>query len=130
MGPSSKNDAENRARILMVDDHPDTSAVMKRLLGSLGYDVRVAGSVKAALNAADSEAFDVLISDIGLPDGSGLDLMRELQTRSSGKLQGIALSGFGMEDDIRRSIEAGFHEHLVKPVNIQHLQELLRKLVG
>ncbi|WP_428938377.1 response regulator [Fontivita pretiosa] len=126
------NRAQHRARprILMVDDHPDTNLAMQRLLSSLGYDVRTAHSVASALQAADREHFDVLISDIGLPDGSGLDLMRQLLARKGSKpIKGIALSGFGMEEDIRKSLAAGFQEHLTKPVNLQRLQHLISELV-
>ena len=114
-------------RILMVDDHEDTSRAMSRLLGGMGYEVRTAGTVQAALDAADHEPFDLLISDIGLPDGSGLELMRVLMTRNAG-VKGIALSGFGMEEDVRRSHEAGFREHLTKPINLQKLQQAIEKL--
>lgn len=114
-------------RILMVDDHEDTSSALKRLLVRFGYDVQLANSVQTALEAAASEPFDLIISDIGLPDGSGLDLMRELCARKP--IKGIALSGFGMEDDIRKSHAAGFHEHLIKPINVQKLQAVIQKVM-
>ena len=114
-------------RILLVEDHPDTARVMARLLGRSGYHVRVADSVAAALKASDGERFHLLISDIGLPDGSGLDLMRQLRQKCA--IQGIALSGYGMEEDVRRSHEAGFAEHLTKPVNIERLQSTVARLV-
>jgi len=98
----------------MVDDHEDTNRAMSRLLGGLGYDVRTADSVAAALSAAEQGSFDLLISDIGLPDGSGLELMKQLRARNGGRVKGIALSGFGMEEDVQRSREAGFREHLTK----------------
>ncbi len=114
-------------RILMVDDHEDTSSALKRLLVRFGYDVQLANSVQSALEAAATEPFDLIISDIGLPDGSGLDLMRELCARQP--IQGIALSRFGMEDDLRTSHEAGFHEHLIKPINVQKLQAVIQKVM-
>jgi CheY-like chemotaxis protein len=119
-----------RARILMVDDHADTSTAMQRLLTRLGYDVRTADCVQSALLAANSESFDVLISDLGLPDGSGLDLMRELLVRHGREMKGIALSGYNRDEDIRKSLEAGFSEHMAKPVNIQRLQTLIEQLIG
>ena len=67
-----------------------------------------------------------MISDLGLPDGSGLDLMREIQRQRP--VPGIALSGYGMEDDLRQTKEAGFFAHLVKPVNFEQLQQLLAQL--
>ena len=113
-------------RILLVDDHEDTNRAMQRLLQRLGYDVQTAHTVQAALSAADADRpFDLLISDIGLPDGSGLELMEQLLKRRP--IKGIALSGFGMEEDVRKSKEAGFYEHLTKPVNFQRLHALIRE---
>src|SRR5699024_1160308 len=101
--------------------------VMTRLLRGTGYVVRTAGSVREALAAAASgESFDLLISDIGLPDGSGLDLMCEL--RREYRMTGIALSGYGTDDDLRRSREAGFVDHLTKPVDVRRLEEAIREL--
>ncbi|PYV55604.1 MAG: hybrid sensor histidine kinase/response regulator, partial [Acidobacteria bacterium] len=74
------------------------------------------------------EEFDVLISDLGLPDGSGIDLMRTL--RSGRPLLGIALTGFGMEGDIRQSHEAGFKHHLVKPIDLNKLDSLIQESVS
>jgi CheY-like chemotaxis protein len=112
----------------MVDDHEDTSRALKRLLVRFGYDVEIANSVQSALRVAADEPFDLIISDIGLPDGSGLDLMRELCARTP--IKGIALSGYGMEDDIRKSHEAGFHEHLIKPINVHKLQAVIQKVMS
>ncbi len=115
-------------RILLVEDHPDTLAAMAQLLEMFGYAVRTADSVAAALKAADGERIDVVISDIGLPDGSGLDLMRQLLGRQP--VRGIALSGFGMEEDLRKSREAGFLEHLTKPVDLAQLQQVLARVMS
>jgi|GEM_PF-1167590 len=114
--------------ILLVDDHSDTNTVMKMLLERRGYRVSTADSVSSALELASCTCFDLLISDIGLPDGSGLDIMRELHARSG--IRGIALSGFGMEDDVRRSLEAGFAEHLTKPVSFQKLLQAIHDILG
>jgi len=118
----------HNATILMVDDHEDTSRAMKRLLEKLGYQVKVANSVQSALGVADAVPFDLLISDIGLPDGSGLDLMRQLLGRRP--VKGIALSGYNMEEDVRKSKEAGFAEHLAKPVDFGELAQAIRELIG
>jgi DNA-binding response OmpR family regulator len=91
--------------------------------------VRTADSVRSGLSAADQGGVDLLISDIGLPDGSGLELMRELLARQP-TLKGIALSGFGMEEDVRRSKEAGFYEHLTKPINFSRLESTIRELTS
>jgi two-component system, chemotaxis family, CheB/CheR fusion protein len=121
-------------RILLVEDHADTAAAMADLLRDLGHEVTVAGSVSGALAAADEiqrregGRIDIVLSDLGLPDASGLDLMRELAQRYG--LKGIALSGYGMEEDLRRSLEAGFEKHLTKPINFQALQAVLQEVVG
>ncbi len=111
--------ASSCRRVLLVEDHIDTMRVMARLLKNLGHDVITAGTMSEAIKRIDTEPFDLLISDIGLPDGSGLDVMRELKRR--GHVPGIAISGYGHDEDLRRSQEAGFAEHLVKPVNADDL---------
>ena len=111
-------------RILLVDDNEDTLAVMARLLRLNGHHVITAESVGSALAAA-VEPFDLLITDIGLPDGTGWELMRELRRR--GPVRGIALSGFSMDEDIRRSRDVGFLEHLCKPIMPEDLEEAIRR---
>ncbi|MFL6293791.1 MAG: ATP-binding protein [Thermoanaerobaculia bacterium] len=122
--------ASRPLRLLLVEDHPDTAEAMAELLRSLGHEVRVAMSVAAGLEAAAAEigsgaGIDLLISDLGLPDGTGMDLMRELGSRYG--LRGIALSGYGSEDDVRRSLEAGFSRHLTKPVNFRALEAIIHE---
>ena len=109
-----------RRRVLLVDDHGDTLQVARDLLVSMSCDVVTAANVREALAAAAREPFDLVLSDLGLPDGNGLDLMRELRDRYA--LSGIAVSGYGMAEDLRRSREAGFVQHLVKPVTFDRLQ--------
>jgi light-regulated signal transduction histidine kinase (bacteriophytochrome) len=116
-----------RLKILLVEDHKDTARVMSRLLGQ-DHEVQIADSIAAARALAAKRAFDLVISDLGLPDGSGNDLMRELRARY--RLKGIALTGWGMEDDIRASKEAGFACHLTKPVNFKSLTAAIRDVVG
>ncbi|MGE5611372.1 MAG: ATP-binding protein, partial [Bacillota bacterium] len=115
-------------RILLVEDHQDTAHIMARLLGGLGHEVQTAPGVGKALELAQLQRFDLLISDIGLPDGSGLELMRTLRQRSS--IRGIALSGFGMEMDLVQSKEAGFVEHLIKPINFQKLESVIARVAA
>ncbi|HET9209926.1 MAG TPA: ATP-binding protein, partial [Thermoanaerobaculia bacterium] len=118
-------------RILLVEDHEDTAQAMADLLGLMGHEVTLAGSVAAALAAAEAvhgEGIDLVVSDLGLPDGSGQDLMRELIRLYGWK--GIALSGYGMEEDIRRSREAGFARHLTKPVDLDTLRAAIRQVAG
>jgi CheY-like chemotaxis protein len=121
--------AEHRGvNILVVEDHLDTSRVMKLLLERHGYSVETADSVGAALEAAAHRPFDLLISDISLPDGDGLELIRKLSAVRP--VRGIALSGYGMEEDVRRSLAAGFTEHLTKPVNFKRLHEVIEQILG
>jgi CheY-like chemotaxis protein len=98
--------------------------MMQRLLMADGHEVETAGDVAAALKLAKGKQFDLLLSDLGLPDRSGLDLMRELRRRGD-SVPGIALSGYGQEEDIRRSKEAGFAAHLTKPTNPDKLTEAI-----
>ena len=124
---------EPSLHILLVEDHEDTAGAMTDLLRLMGHEVTVAVSLAAALAAADASqnggrALDLVVSDLGLPDGSGQDLMRELTQRYG--LRGIALSGYGMEEDVRRSHEAGFLRHLTKPVDLQVLKAAIQEAVG
>jgi signal transduction histidine kinase len=111
-------------RLLLVEDHEDTNRSLTRMLRRRGYDVHAASDVRSALEIAMKMHFDVLVSDIGLPDGNGHDLFRKL--RADREIFGIALSGYGMEEDIRRSGEAGFAHHLVKPVDINKLDAIIQ----
>jgi CheY-like chemotaxis protein len=113
-------------KILLVEDHEDTARTMARLLRHLNHSVKTANSLVAALALASNEDFDLLISDIGLPDGNGLDLMRQLRTRCA--VKGIALSGYGMDEDVHKSREAGFAAHLTKPIDFRKLEAILRKV--
>lgn len=115
-------------RLLLVDDHADTRHILSRLLGKCGHEVSTADSGQSALKLVETERFDALISDIGLPDTSGYELVREAKRRQP--MRGIALSGFGMEEDVRRSLEAGFDYHLTKPVEFQDLRSLLQKIAS
>ena len=85
MGKTVPPSDPKEPRVLLVDDHADTLRSMDRLLRVRGYQVCVASTVAAALEAAATHPFDLLISDVGLPDGSGMDLMRELRLRYGGK---------------------------------------------
>jgi signal transduction histidine kinase len=123
--PAAPAAAPAAGRLLLVEDHADTARVLSRTLRLQGYDVTVAASVQAALELAAAGQFDLLVSDLGLPDASGYELMREVRRRFG--IHGIAMSGYGMEDDVRKSHEAGFSEHLVKPVNLLELDDAIRR---
>ncbi|PYJ13093.1 MAG: hybrid sensor histidine kinase/response regulator [Verrucomicrobia bacterium] len=112
-------------RILLVEDHEDTNRSLTNLLRRRGYHVQSALNFQSAVNLSANEQFDVLISDLALPDGSGIDLMQKLYSKQP--LLGIALTGFGMEDDIRKSYDAGFKHHLVKPIDLNKLDSLIQE---
>ncbi|MEY2539517.1 MAG: hypothetical protein QOG67_3257 [Verrucomicrobiota bacterium] len=117
-----------RARILLVEDHADTAYVLQRMLQKNGYDVGHANNIAAAEQLFAEQSFDLLISDVGLPDGSGLDLMRRLRAKHD--LSGIALSGYGMDDDRAASKAAGFAEHFTKPLDAERLRLAIERLVS
>jgi CheY-like chemotaxis protein len=114
--------------ILLVEDHEPTRAALNRLLTRRGFVVVTAASAEEARTQAASRDFQILVSDIGLPDGNGFDLMAELAARHP-SLQGVALTGYGMELDVSRSRAAGFSVHLTKPVRIQALDAALAGLI-
>ena len=127
--PRLKQKSAPPPRILLVDDHVDSVRPMQLFLETIGYQVTTAHSVATALRVSSEKEFDMLVSDIGLPDGSGDDLMRQLQDKGH-KLLSIALSGYGTEQDIARSRAAGFQLHLTKPVSPQHLQTTIDSLLA
>jgi two-component system CheB/CheR fusion protein len=121
--PSSIPPHAGRAlRIMLVEDHRDTASLMARVLARSGHQVELARSVRDALGLADRR-LDVVISDLGLPDGDGCDLMRQLAPTGA---RGIALSGLVSEKDVQRCREARFVEHVAKPVNINVLLWTIR----
>jgi len=127
-GPEPRKAGPRAARhILLVEDHADTRQCMHRLLESRGHTVRSAGDAQSAIELSEGEKFDLLIADLGLPDRSGLELLRELRQRDP-TLPAIALSGFGLPKDVANSKEAGFIEHFVKPVDVQKLHAVINTL--
>jgi signal transduction histidine kinase len=116
------------AHILLVEDHGDTRQNLEFLLQRRHHHVRQASSAEEAIRAASQESFDMVISDVGLPDMSGLDLMRILRDRFG--LRGIAVSGFGMDEDLQQSLKAGFIHHLTKPVKMDRLLQAIADLKG
>jgi two-component system, chemotaxis family, CheB/CheR fusion protein len=121
-------DGSRPLRILIVEDHEHTATVMQRLLNREGHSVRVAATVREAIDAMRATPFDLLVSDLGLPDGNGFEVMRELARISDAK--GIAVSGYGMEEDIARSSRAGFSAHLTKPINVAKLKETIQQVTA
>ena len=115
-------------RILLVDDHQDTCVALERLLVRRGHLVAAAHNVRSAMETAARNSFDLLISDIALPDGTGTELMTYLHAIS--RIPGIAISGFGMNGDIEKSIDAGFAEHLIKPVKMENLEAAIDRVMA
>ncbi len=116
-GPSVK------LRIYVVENHDDTRFLLGLLLEQLGHSVKAAATMSDALDDAGSGEFDVLISDIGLPDGNGWELLASLGDRAPP--YAIAMSGFGMASDRQKSLAAGYRHHLLKPVEPDQLEKLL-----
>src|SRR5262249_51564638 len=106
--PATTSPASHQRRILLVEDNEDKLRVMAKVIRSFGYEVQTAKGVKDALELAEKQKFHILVSDIGLPDGSGWEIMDQLRRKQS--LRGIALSGYGMDEDFRKSREAGFEK--------------------
>lgn len=99
---------------------------MSRLLKLNGHDVQTASSVESGLELATTREFDLLISDVGLPDGTGIDLLRKL--RRTHTMPAIALTGFGQKEDISNAKDAGFAAHLTKPVDLDELQAVINEI--
>jgi CheY-like chemotaxis protein len=113
-------------RVMVVDDNVDTARILAMLLRSEGHDASALSNGKAALDAAKSRKPDVILLDLGLPGMDGLEVCRRLrQDREFDKTLLVALTGYGQEEDKQRSFQAGFDAHLVKPVGLSELEELL-----
>ena len=125
--PNPPSPEHRSATLLLVDDHADTLNVMSRLLGRRGYQVLKATSCEGALETARHNHFDLIVSDLGLPDGSGLTLLPRL--RAFGEVPAVALSGYGMEEDVRQTLAAGYNEHLTKPIDFSLLMQTISRLL-
>jgi len=125
---TSEETSRQRLKILLVDDHQDTCAALEKLLVRRGHLVAATHDVRSAMETAVRNQFDLLISDVALPDGTGMELMMQLRAMSG--IPGIAISGFGNNGDIERSLEAGFSEHLIKPVQLEKLEAAIERALG
>lgn len=114
--------------VLLVEDHEDSAFFIKRILDRDGYRTLVAGNITDALRIFQSEAVDCVVSDLGLPDGLGTDLIQRIAAIRP--VPAVALSGYGMESDVQRSLAAGFARHLTKPVDVNRLEATLADLLG
>lgn len=117
-----------RLRLLVVEDHIDSAELLAELLQHYGHTVRIATTVSDAMAIANEQTFDVVLSDVGLPDASGYDLMQQLRDRYA--MKGIAMTGSGRASDIEAGRAAGFAVHLTKPVSLRRLQQALEELAG
>jgi CheY-like chemotaxis protein len=114
-------------RILLVEDHTDTRKALERLLTRWGHQVTSASTVAEALAVAVEVDPELVLSDVGLPDGTGMDLLFKLRQAGS-DVRAVAMSGYGMEGDLDQTRDAGFAEHLVKPVAAEQLKEVIERL--
>jgi CheY-like chemotaxis protein len=113
-------------RLLVVEDHVDTAELLASLLQRRGHHVQIATTASEALRLASTMAFDVIVSDLRLPDASGYELMKQL--RATTAVKGIAMSGWSRDEDLARSREAGFSAHLTKPVHVHQLEQTIRRV--
>jgi PAS domain S-box-containing protein len=113
--------------ILLVEDNPDSLSALAMSLSTLGYEIRVANSLRAALAAAECEGYDLIVSDLELGDGTGMDLLNSLGPARS--VPAIALTGYGSEEDRKMCLEAGFDLHIVKPVQARQLSDAIRSVI-
>jgi PAS domain S-box-containing protein len=116
-----------KMKVLLIEDHADTARALTRLLESRGYEMQSANSVAAALKAVQEGKFDLFLCDLGLPDGTGFDFITK--ARAMVDTPAIALTGFGMQQDVERAQHAGFAAHLTKPVNLQKLESAIWTLL-
>jgi CheY-like chemotaxis protein len=116
--------------VLVVEDAPDTLEMLKVALGARGYDVVACESAAEALRAAGSMWFDILVSDIGLPQTDGYELIERLRALPDcGGVPALALTGYASAGDAERALAAGFDAHLAKPVDPDALAETVGRLV-
>ena len=115
-------------RILVVEDHSDTLQALSRLLSHFGHEISLADRAQTALNIIDSKEFDVVLCDIGLPDGTGYDVIAQAKRRQP--VKAVALTGFSATEDIERGKQAGFDFHLTKPVDFHELRAVLGQVAA
>ena len=115
-------------RILVVDDHVDTARMLSRLLSWSGHVVRYATAFKSAVAAARAERFDLLLCDIGLPDGDGCDLLE--QVTALYPVKAVAVTGYGMPGEIDRYKSAGFDACLLKPYDFEHMGQVIAEVTA
>jgi PAS domain S-box-containing protein len=120
------HDGRGGLRVLLIEDHEDTAQVMQNVLRQMGHEVERCSTVATACQKLHHAQFDVLLSDIGLPDGTGIDFIKV--AREICQTPAVALTGYGMAEDVERCLQAGFDEHLTKPIDFERLQNTLSRI--
>jgi two-component system CheB/CheR fusion protein len=123
------DDATSRCRILFVEDHHATRVALSKLLGLYGYDLTTADCCATALRVAHAQPFELLIADVGLPDGDGWNLLEQMRVRYP-LLRGIVMSGFAMPADVRHTQLAGYARHVTKPVDAEALRAVIEEVMS
>jgi PAS domain S-box-containing protein len=119
------NDREG-LRILLIEDHEDTAQVLQNVLRGMGHEVETCSTVATACQKLHESQFDILLSDIGLPDGTGIDFIKA--ARKICQTPAVALTGYGMAEDVEECLQAGFDEHLTKPIDVERLEKTLSRV--
>jgi PAS domain S-box-containing protein len=122
----SIHDGRGGLRVLLIEDHEDTAQVMQNVLSQMGHQVETCSTVASACQKLHELEFDVLLSDIGLPDGTGIDFIKA--ARQICQTPAVALTGYGMAEDVERCLQAGFDEHLTKPIDVERLENTLSRM--
>ena len=128
--PAARDGRDAPLRVLVVDDNVDAAAVLAALLRLLGHEVTLAHDGPAALAAAAAAPPDLVLLDIGLPGMDGYAIAARLRAAGHTRAALVAVTGYGREDDVRRSRDAGFDHHLVKPVSLAELQRICGEVRG
>ena len=115
-------------RILLIEDHAATGRTLAKMLSRRSYIVQSAANCREAITAYRAQPFDLVISDVGLPDGDGWSLLESLR-QINPEVRAIAVTGYGSDADISRSSAAGFYVHLTKPVTMEQLEAAMRSLL-
>jgi CheY-like chemotaxis protein len=127
-GPEPVSESEDTLRILLLEDHSDTVAVISQILRQLGHKVDESCTLAEALQRIEKSVYDVVLFDLNLPDGTGFEFIEIL--RQSRQTPAIAITGFGMPEDIEKCSAAGFVAYINKPVTVQQLRQTLRRIVA
>jgi CheY-like chemotaxis protein len=128
MGSEGRTKPARPLRILLVEDHDDTRQALSRLLTHFGHQISVADNTQSALESVRLQNFDVVLCDIGLPDGSGYEVVSKAKQKHP--VKAVAITGFGAEEDVRRGKQAGFDFHLVKPIDFHELRTVLAEVAS